>query len=105
MGTNGASSYHNGNGLLNDSNLNDSSLMNPNGVNQMNGTTGNTGGPNSAANMQSNIMFEKILSEVIHVSAYDQRSSMNGVYSNDPMGGGSNLGNPPLQDMPFKFKG
>lgn len=102
----------NGNGYLNDSNLlNDSSLLNGAGGNQLNGMNGVGGGgngaggaANSAANMQSNHMFEKILSEVIHVSAYDQRTSINSGYSNDLMGG-SNMANPALQDMPFKLKG
>lgn len=101
----------NGNGYLNDSNLlNDSSLLNGAGGNQLNmygaggGGTGGAGAANSAANMQSNHMFEKILSEVIHVSAYDQRMSINSGYSNDLMGG-SNMANPALQDMPFKLKG
>ena len=92
----------NGNALLNDSTLNESQLGGVNG--QANGQgAGGPGGAAAANAMQSNYMFEKILSEVIHVSAYDQRGAvingMNGFNSGD------HLNNPPVQDMSYKFKG
>jgi hypothetical protein len=43
---------------------------------------------------ESNQMFEKILSEVIHVSAFEPHSYLN----NDSL-------NHPVQDMPYKIKG
>lgn len=62
---------------------------------------------------ESNQMFEKILSEVIHVSsAFDQRATgmggAGGYQSNDLMqfsSVGLNLNMNPVQDMPFKIKG
>ncbi|CAF0847460.1 unnamed protein product [Brachionus calyciflorus] len=47
-----------------------------------------------------NVIIEKILSEVIHVSAFDQRS---GIQSNDFQQITSDQF--PVQDMPFKMKG
>ena len=93
----------NGNALLNDSTLNESQLGGVNG--QANGQgAGGPGGAAAANAMQSNYMFEKILSEVIHVSAYDQRGAViNGM--NGGFNSGDHLNNPPVQDMSYKFKG
>ena len=43
---------------------------------------------------ESNQMFEKILSEVIHVSAFEQRSNLN-----------SDIMSHPVTEVPFKIKG
>lgn len=95
----GNAGHLNGN-ALNDSSLTDSQLLNTTG-NQLNGlNSGN--GASSAAAIQSNQIFEKILSEVIHVSAYDQRGMNGGYMGGDLMG---EIPNPPVQDMPFKLKG
>ena len=57
---------------------------------------GEQGGSNQMnQNDPNSQMFDKILSEVIHVSANDQRGYMN---PND-------LTNHPVQEMPFKLKG
>lgn len=88
-------SLMNGN-ALNDTNLNDSLLNNQLHNQHSNGA--NVNGNNN--NPESNHMFEKILSEVIHVSAYDQRGTAIGYHSNDLM---TNMH--PVQDMPFKLKG
>ncbi len=43
---------------------------------------------------ESNQMFEKIMSEVIHVSAFEQRGNLN-----------NDISSHPVQDMPLKIKG
>jgi hypothetical protein len=84
------------NPLLNDSNLDyQYSSSNPNGVN-----IGMTDSDSNQKSEQQNQIFDKIINEVIHVSAYDTRSNVVGMYnqSNEQM---VNM----VQEMPFKMKG
>ena len=101
---------------LSDPNLLDggSQFLNGGGAHTL-GHTGGGGGSHlnssNAANAQSenNQVFEKILSEVIHVSAFDQRASNIGMVSGGGVGGGGYQGNDLLvnqvQEMPFKIRG
>jgi hypothetical protein len=66
--------------------MNNSSLLNSNIVNNNNTNTNNLS--------ETNQMFEKIMSEVIHVSAFEQRGNIN-----------SDISSHPVQDMPLKIKG
>ena len=65
-------------------------------------TSSGAGGANNGNNgsdfnavAESNQMFDKILSEVIHVSAFEQHRGHNN----------TDITNHPVQDMPFKFMG
>jgi hypothetical protein len=71
-----------------------------------------TNDKNSGHNQnESNHLFDKILSEVIHVSAYDQRLTSGMGYQSGGAGSGAGgtgdlMGHQhPVEDMPFKIKG
>ena len=65
--------------------------LNTNGNQANNTLVGNNFNNNYS---ESNQMFEKIMSEVIHVSAFEQRGNLNNDVSSHP-----------VQDMPLKIKG
>ncbi len=76
------------------SSLNNSNYQNYNGTNNPNGPNNSSSQNGNTDQLENNQMFDKIMSEVIHVSAFEQRSYVN-----------SDITNHPVQDMPFKLKG
>lgn len=89
------------NGDSNGYNLNDDEMGKNNGSQLMEGTSLNFNNSNANNNSnENNHMFEKILNEVIPVSAYDSRIMGNGYQSSDQI---TNIH--AVQEMPFKIKG
>lgn len=92
-----ANNLQNLNNTLIDQSLNNS-LSKQNGAASSNGQNSNGNGGNGGTNMnESNHMFDKILSEVIHVTPYEQRSAN----ASSNLMGDTNL----VQEMPIKLKG